>query len=62
VVQTSMRALPVVVVQPARKMLGPLLRIEVSACAQGDMEEAFNLAIGTRGVRTSEAVTNAEAS
>ncbi len=65
-VETSMRAVPVVVMQPAGYLVSGLLGVLVSASigpfAQSGLDEAFGLAMGARGVGTSEALANVELS
>ena len=64
VIQTSMRAVPVVLMKPARQFDGALLRVVVSTTVgpfpQRGLDESFGFAIGARGVGTGEALANAE--
>lgn len=60
-VEATMRAVPVVVVKPGKKMFLTLLRVLIQAgispFAQGGLNEAFGFAIGARGIGTSEVMT-----
>jgi integrase len=61
-----MGAVKVVIVEPGSQLRIALERIEVMAhispLAQGSLDEAFGFAVGARGVRPREAMTNAELS
>src|SRR5271165_1829453 len=64
VTEATMRAGEVVVVQPGLEVLVALLGVgpmaNVSPFAQSGLDKAFGFAIGARGVRAGEVVTNAE--
>jgi len=57
-VEATMRAVPVVVVKPGKKMLVTVLRILIQAGVgpfpQSGLNEAFGFAIGARGIGASE--------
>ena len=59
-----MRAVPVVVVKPGKKMLQALLRVligaGVSPFAKSSLDEAFGFSISARGVRTGEVMTQTQ--
>jgi len=64
VIETSMRAMPVVLMEPARQLdsagLGVVIRATVSPFPQSGLNEAFCFAVGTGGVGTGETQANAE--
>jgi hypothetical protein len=59
-VEATMRAVPVVVVKPGKKVFMALFRVLIQAgispFAQGGLNEAFGFAVGAWSIRTSEAV------
>lgn len=63
-VETTMRTMPVVVVQPGVElviaMLGSGINTGVSPFAQSGLDEALCFAIGAGSIGTSEAMTQAE--
>ena len=63
-VQTSMRAVPVVLVDPGGQFggtdLGVVVGTSIGPFAEGGLDEAFCFVIGARGVRASETVGDAE--
>lgn len=61
-VQTGMGPVPVVVVQPSRQVVRTLLGAAVGPLAQGGLDEALGLAVGTRAVGTGTAVLQGEPS
>jgi len=64
VIQTSMRAMPVVLMEPARELESAGLRVVVRAAVgpfpESGLDEAFGFAVGAWSVRTSEALANTE--
>src|SRR5262245_24650878 len=59
-----MRAVPVVVMKPAREQSVALLGIEIGASvdpfAESGLDQAFGLAVGARSIGTSEVVMESE--
>jgi hypothetical protein len=64
VIQTSMRTVPVVRVDPARQFggadLGVVVGTSVGPFAEGGLNEAFRFAMGARSVGAREALAKAE--
>ncbi len=64
VIQTSMRAMPVVLMEPAWQFDSALLRVVVSTSVgpfpQRGLDEAFGFAIGARGVGAGKTLANAQ--
>ena len=64
VIQTSMRAMPVVLMEPAWQLessgLGVVVRTAVGPFPESGLDEAFGLTVGAWSVRTSEALVNTE--
>jgi hypothetical protein len=62
--ETTMRAMPVVVVQPGKKPGITLLGVEIGAgvdpLAESSLDESFGLTVGAGSVRTSEVMTQSE--
>ena len=58
--EATMRAVPVVVVKPGKKVFMALLRVLVQAgvspFVQGGLNKTFGFAVGARSIRTSEVV------
>ena len=63
-VEATMRAVPVVVVKPGKKMLMALLRVliraGVSPFAKSSLDKSFGFTVGARGVGTGEVMAQAE--
>src|SRR5439155_9397502 len=64
VIETSMRPVPVVLVQPGGKLGGAKPRVvigaSISPLPQRGLDKAFRLAVGARGVGAGEALGDAE--
>ena len=64
VIQTSMRTMPIVLMEPARQFESALLGVVVSATvgpfAQSGLDESFGFAVGARSVRSGKTLANAE--
>lgn len=64
VIQTSMRAMPVVLMEPAWQLesagLGVGVRTAVGPFPESGLDEAFGFPVGAWRVRTSEALANTE--
>ena len=63
-VKATMRAVPVVVVKPGKKMvmalLGVLIGPGISPFAESGLDETFGFAVGARGIGTSEVVAQTQ--
>ena len=63
-VQTSMRAMPVVLVQPGSEMSGATIGVgigtSINPLAQSGLDETFGFAVGAWGIGTSEDMAELE--
>ena len=63
-VEATMRAVPVVVVKPRKKLvvalLGVLIGPGISPFAESSLDESFGFTVGARGIRAGEVMTQAE--
>src|SRR6267142_6321076 len=63
-VEATMRPVPVVVVQPGKKLvvalLGVLIETGIGPFAESGLDKSFGFTVGARGVRTGEVMAQAE--